>query len=66
MNIKLYLYILIVPLIIWAVMSLRLEHLFKKGSTNQIKIIYISISLIISYLLVNFLYEFYSVSKIFN
>lgn len=66
MNIKLYLYILIVPLMIWTSMSLNIEGLFKKGHINQIRVFYISISLALSYLIVNFLYDFYSVSKIFN
>lgn len=64
MDIRFYLYILIVPLTIWVMMSLNLEKYFRKGSTNQIKIFYILISFCISYLVVNFLYEFYVVSQI--
>jgi len=64
MNIKFYIYILVIPLMIWTVMSLNLERYFKKGHTTQIKIFYITISLIFAYLLVNFLYDFYSVSAI--
>jgi len=66
MNIKLYLYILIIPLMIWTIMSLNIDSIFKKGHINQIRVFYITISLVLSYLIVNFLYDFYSVSKIFN
>ena len=64
MDIKFYLYIIIVPLVIWVMLSLNLERYFKKGHVNQIKIFYVIISLGLSYLVVNFLYDFYIVSQI--
>lgn len=64
MNIKLILYILIVPLSMWVTSSLNIERYFKKGNINQIRIFYVMLSLILSYLIVNFLYDFYEVSKI--
>lgn len=64
MSIKFYLYILIVPLTIWTLISINLEQYFKKGHTNQIKIFYILLTFSISYLVVNFLYDFYTVSQI--
>lgn len=64
MNIKFYIYLLIIPFMIWTIMSLNLERYFKKGHVTQIKIFYITISLVLSYLLVNFLYDFYLVSEI--
>ncbi|MBQ6282966.1 MAG: DUF1146 domain-containing protein [Bacilli bacterium] len=63
MNIRFYLYFLIVPLTIWSLLSLNLEKYFKKGHVNQIKVFYILITFAISYLVVNFLYDFYLVSK---
>ena len=44
--------------------SLNLEGLFKKNHVNQIKLFYVFVSLSISYLVVNFLYDFYLVSQI--
>lgn len=64
MSIKLILYILIVPLTIWTLMSLNIEAYFKKGHVNQIKIFYLLLSFSISYLVVNFLNDFYIVSQI--
>lgn len=64
MNIKFYLYFLIIPLTIWTLMSLNLEKYFKRGHINQIKTFYILLSFGLSYLVVNFLYDFYLVSKL--
>jgi len=64
MSIKFYLYLIIVPLTIWTLMSLNLEKYFKKGHINQIKMFYVLLSLGLSYLVVNFLYDFYLVSQI--
>lgn len=66
MNIKEFLYIIIVPLTIWIVSSMNLEHLFKKGKQIQIIIFYVFVSLGISYLVVNFIYDFYEVSRIIS
>lgn len=63
MNIRFYLYFLIVPLTTWTLLSLNLEKYFKKGHVNQIKVFYILVTFAISYLVVNFLYDFYLVSK---
>lgn len=64
MNIKIMLYIITIPTTMWVVTSLNLDRFFKKGSITQIKIFYFIMSLIISYLFVNFLYDFYSVFQI--
>lgn len=63
MNIRFYLYFLIVPLTVWTLLSLNLEKYFKKGHVKQIKVFYILLTFAISYLVVNFLYDFYLVSK---
>ena len=55
---KLALYIVTLPLSIWALESLRIESLFKKGRVVQIKIVYLLFSFAISYLVTNFLYDF--------
>lgn len=64
MNVKLSLYIVIVPIVIWIVSTIRLDHLFKKNQTLAISLFYVFISLGISYLVVNFIYDFYEVSII--
>jgi len=64
MQIKFYLYFLIVPLTIWTLLSLNLEPYFRKGHIKEIKVFYILISFALSYLVVNFLYDFYLVSNL--
>ncbi|HHX16570.1 MAG TPA: DUF1146 domain-containing protein [Mollicutes bacterium] len=64
MNIKEILYLLIVPFSIWVVSALKIEHFFKKNHTMQIIVFYLFLSLGISYLVVNFIYDFYEVSRI--
>lgn len=64
MNVKTILYIIIVPLTIWITSSMKLEQLFKKNKINQIVMFYLFVSLGISYLVVNFIYDFYEVSRI--
>jgi uncharacterized integral membrane protein (TIGR02327 family) len=64
MSIKLLLYILLIPTNIWIVSSLNIDKYFKKGRTTQIKLFYLFLSFVLSYLVVNFLYDFYEVSQI--
>ncbi|MDD2469511.1 MAG: DUF1146 domain-containing protein [Bacilli bacterium] len=63
MNVKTLLYIIVVPFTIWITSSMKLEFLFKKNRTMQIIAFYVFISLGISYLVVNFIYDFYEVSR---
>ncbi len=55
---KMALYIVTLPLAIWALESLRIESLFKKGRVLQIKVLYVMFSFALSYLVTNFLYDF--------
>ncbi len=55
---KVILYIVIIPLVIWTLESLRLDILFKKNRQPQIKLLYVFLSLAVSYLIVNCLYDF--------
>ena len=59
MSIKIILYCIIIPFSIWIVTSTNLDKLFKKNSIMQIHSLYFILSLILSYLLVNFLVDIY-------
>ena len=59
MNIKIILYIVVVPLVIWVLESINTNNLFKKNKFNQARILYILVSLSLSYLVVNFIYDYY-------
>ncbi len=58
---KFILYLLVVPLITYGVDSINLTLIFKRGKPYQAKIVYIAIIFSLSYLVVNFIYDFISV-----
>ena len=64
MNVKVIIYLLITPLVMYCLDSLNINHLFKKNKIMQARIIYIMICMALSYLVVNFIYDFYEVSRI--
>jgi len=57
--IKTILYIITVPFMIWLLDSINFNNFFKKNKVLQARILYLVISLVLSYLLVNFLYDFF-------
>ena len=59
MSIKLILYIITVPLSIWCLDALNIENKFKKNRVYQARVLYLLIAFSLSYLTVNFLYDFY-------
>ena len=63
MTIKTILYIVTVPLSIWALDALNIENKFKKNRYYQARLLYLFISFSMSYLVVNFLYDFFINSK---
>ena len=54
MSIKLILYCIFIPFCVWVITSTNLDKIFKKNSVMQIHMFYLIISLILSYLIVNF------------
>ena len=62
--IKAILYIILLPFTIWAMEGLDLNKLFKQSRVYQARIMYLMIAMCISYLVVNFLYDFFINFKI--
>ena len=62
MNIKLIIYLIILPITMWSAISLRLDYFFKKNSLNQIKIFYFILSISITYLVTQFIFDFYQIT----
>ncbi|MBE6153353.1 MAG: DUF1146 domain-containing protein [Firmicutes bacterium] len=65
MNVKLLLYILVIPFVMYALDGVNINSIFKKNKVIQARILYLMIIFALSYLLVNFIFDFYDVSKIF-
>lgn len=57
MNAKIILYIFILPLSIYALDSLNIENKFKKNKEYQAKLLVLFLSMSLSYLVVNFLFD---------
>ena len=59
--IKFVLYLLTIPLVIYAMDSVNMNSIFKKNKEYQARIFYILLVFGVSYLVTNFLYDFLSV-----
>jgi uncharacterized integral membrane protein (TIGR02327 family) len=62
--IKVYLYTIVLFLSIWALDALDFNRFLKKNKVVQARILYLLISIMITYLIVNFIWDFYSITKI--
>jgi len=56
--IKLFIYLIVIPLVIFAVDSVNFNGLFKKNKLYQARVFYILLVFGLSYLVSNFLYDF--------
>ena len=57
--IKAVLYVIIFLVVIWAMEGLEINKIFKQSRVYQARIIYLMIAMSLSYLVVNFLYDFF-------
>ncbi len=64
MNYKLLIYIFNIMLSIFSLSGVNFEKLIKKDKVMETRILVIAISLIMAYLLTNFIFNFIEVSKI--
>lgn len=65
MSAKYFIYILVVILVIWSFDSLNINSLFKKNRVLQARVLYFMLALSMTYLVTNFIWDFFTVSKIF-
>ena len=56
--IKFVIYLMVIPLVIYATTSVNISYIFKKNMVTQAKIFYILLIFSLSYLVTNFLYDF--------
>lgn len=61
--VKLILYVIIIPIVVYSFDSVNINGIFKKGQSNyyQARIIYMFLIMVISYLVVNFVNDFLGV-----
>lgn len=65
MLLKAILYIIFTFIAIWALDSINITNLFKKNKYYSSRVLYLMISISLSYLVVNFLYDFFTYSNLF-
>lgn len=65
MSAKYFIYILVGILVIWSFDSLNINSLFKKNRVLQARVLYYMLALSMTYLVTNFIWDFFTVSKIF-
>lgn len=61
--IKFIMYLFVIPLCIYAIDSVNISRIFKKNKIYQARIFYILLIFGLSYLVVNFLYDFLYIVK---
>ena len=65
MSAKYFIYILVGILVVWSFDSLNINSLFKKNRVLQARLLYFMLALSMTYLVTNFIWDFFTVSKIF-
>ncbi len=64
MTIKTILYIIFIPIIMWALDAVNINAIFKKNRYYQARLFYLFLVLIMSYLMVNFIIDFTNYTKL--
>ena len=64
MSIKIILYIIVIPAVVYVLESLNINHIFKKNKIMQARLFYLILTICISYLVVSFVYDILTVVKI--
>lgn len=64
MSIKTILYVVTVPLSVWALDSINITYIFKKNRYYASRLLYLMLCMGLSYLTVNFLYDFFLTTQV--
>ena len=65
MTLKAILYVLIIPFSLLALDSINMNNIFKKNRYYQSRLLFIFLTMALSYLVVNFLYDLFISIRIF-
>ena len=65
MSGKFYLYIAVTMLVIWAMDSVNINQIFKKGKILQARVFYFLLGVSLIYLVTNFIMYLFTSSKLF-
>lgn len=59
MSSKIFIYILVSLLVIWAIDSININQIFKKNKIYQARVFYLLLAISLIYLITNFIYDFF-------
>lgn len=62
---KFFLYLVVTILVIWAMDSLNINGIFKKGKIFQARLLYFFLGISLIYLVTNFLMDLFTITKLF-
>lgn len=63
MTPKLFLYVFITLVVVWTMDGLNINFIFKKNRVAQARVFYLLVTLSLSYLVTNFVYDFFLSSQ---
>lgn len=66
MSSKAILYILVTIVVLWSLDSININQIFKKNREIQAKVFYMLLALSLIYLITNFIYDFFLITKIWG
>lgn len=66
MGLKALIYVFVVPIVIWALESVNINSIFKKNRYYQARVFYLILTISLSYLIVNFFFDFFESSMIIS
>jgi len=64
LNVKFILYIFVAIIVIWSMDSININNIFKKNHTKQAKVFYFLLCLVMTYLITNFIFDFFFSTQI--
>ena len=64
-NIKIIYYIIIMPIVMLALNSINITNLFKKNKIAEARILYVILTLSLTYLTVNFVFDVLSITNLY-
>ena len=63
MSSKIFIYMLVSILVIWALDSVNINQIFKKNKINQARVFYFLLAISLIYLITNFIYDVFFLTQ---
>ncbi len=64
MNSKIFIYVIVTIIVVWAMDSVNINQIFKKNRIYQARVFYFLLALSLIYLITNFIYDFFFATQL--